>query len=1030
MLDNAREYLARVVPWPEPGRPGYVNLQWTFVPKEGAPKPDKKGVIHYPWGGSAVTDTREAASQLSWALKSGRDIYVSMALAAQAEVKLNGKGQKRLKPIRLQSNVLGLKSFFLDIDLKGGPKGYNSMPELAAALGDFLEKTGLPAPTVLISTGGGVHVYWCCDRMMFPDEWLPIAHSLANATRQLGLKCDSQCTVDTVRVLRVPDTFNHKYGAPIDVCFLRRPLEFDYSVERIRSVLQPYAVKTSIALSGSGFIDRSLFPPRPPAVGDDELQAGIDDLFPSVDLSRVAPVCGFVFDTLSTGGATLDNSLWNLTTFMSTFTTGGRADAHRMACGHAEYSPAETDALYDRKCREKAERGLGWPTCNAIAAAGAKACGTCALRTAGKSPLNYEQRSTQIPAGPSAPTSSAPSNAAPAVVATGFGQASSTSYSVPNNFSQPPAQINNSDMPPGYSRDQDNCIVYYVEDPNNPGSKIPVRVNDYPMMDAWLQKDPMVLHFESVINRANGNNVISQIDLPLEVAATNEMRKVLQAQGLMLPATDRKSGDFFVAWITHLQKIKDTVASSAFGWLNRNGNVDGFVFGDRLWTPTGNEPAAAANQVLAQRYRPKGTDAYWLDACKLVCGTGRPDLEAMVASAFAAPLMHFTGHRGTLMSAYSRESGIGKSTAISIAQAVWGNPVKGVQGLTDTENATMGIVGELKNLPLYWDELKTESDTKKFVKMTFQISSGKGKSRMDARANLREPGDWQTLVISASNESLIDHVVSHTSTTTAGLMRIFEYNVQPISLSSTGISTSDATIRLSKLNNNYGHVGLKYAQFLGANHGQIALEMAQLAAQVEKETSADQEERFWIATISCILLGARYAAQIGYPVFDQAGIKKFLYKSLQHMRQHRASQVVDLDQSINVSAVLNRFFNDIKKNGSWLVTSRIHVGQGKPAAQSVKLVQPADGSKLNGIDVQVGIDNNLMRISSSALGHWCKKNEVNKINLLEAMAKSMTITPVKNARMGAGTNWSGANEHIIEIDLTSSTDLDFVQDLI
>ncbi len=1027
MLDDAREYLARVVPWPEPGRMGYVNLQWTFLPAAGG-KPTKDGKL--PWSGRAVVDTKEAANALSWALKSTgtKDIYVSMALAAQAEVKVSPKGKKTMRPLRLQSNALGLKSFFIDIDLKGGLHGYSSMPELVAALGDFLEKTGLPPPTMIVSTGGGVHVYWCCDRMMFPDEWLPIAHSLTNAIRQLGLKCDTQCTVDTVRVLRIPNTFNYKYGTPLDVAFIKRPLDFDYSVERIRTALLPYAVATTIALGNSGFIDRSLFPPRAAVAGDDELQTCIDDLFPNPNLDRVAPVCGFVSDALLTGGATFNNPLWNLTTLLSVFTEGGRVDAHRMANQHAQYSTGETDDLFDRKYRERAERGLGWPTCNAIAAAGAQACNSCPLRAAGKSPLNHEQRPSQVAAGYGNAAGAAAVNAAPALVATGFGQAATANYQTPIPTTVTP--ILNTDMPPGYSRDQDGCVVYFIEDPNNPGQQVSVRINDYPMLDAWLQKDPMVLHFDSVINRANGASVVSQIDLPLEVAATNEMRKVLQSQGLMLPAGDKRSGDFFVAWITQLQKIKDTVASSAFGWLNRKGNVDGFVFGDRLWTPTGNEPAAAANQVLAARYRPKGVDAFWLDACKLVCGTGRPDLEALVASAFAAPLMHFTGHRGTLMSAYSRESGIGKSTAIAIAQSVWGNPVKGVQGLTDTENATMGIVGELKNLPLYWDELKTEADTKKFVKMTFQISSGKGKSRMDARANLREPGDWQTLVVSASNESLIDHVVSHTSTTTAGLMRIFEYNVQPIPLTNTGVSTSDATIRLAKLNNNYGHVGLKYAQFLGANHAQIALEMGQLAAQIEKDVGANQEERFWIATISCIILGARYAAQIGYPVFDQANLQAFLYSALQNMRKHRSTQTVDLDKSINVSAVLNRFFNDVKKNGSWLVTTRIHVGQGKPVAHSVKLVQPTDGSKLNGIDVQVGVANNLMRISSAALGSWCKKNEVNKINLLEAMSRSMTITPIKNARMGAGTNWAGANEHIIEIDITSGSDLDFVQDMI
>jgi hypothetical protein len=1026
MLDDAREYLARVVPWPEPGRPGYVNIQWTFEPKDNS-RPAKGGKL--PWNGQAVTDMAGAVRAINYGQKVGKDLYVSMALAAQAEVRVGAKGFTWMRPLRLQSNAVGLRSFFIDIDLKDGPHGYPDMPQLAAALGDFIEKTGLPVPTILVSTGGGIHVYWVCDRIMFPEEWLPIAHSLNSAIRQLGLKCDSQCTVDTVRVLRIPDTFNYKYGVPQRVSLLRRPLEFDYSVERIRSCLQPYAVSHSTALSGTGFVDRSLFPPRAPVLGADELQSGVDDLYPSPSIDRVAPACGFLADALATGGAAYSNPLWNITTLISVFTEGGRVDAHRMADKHAQYTAGETDALFDRKSREKHERGLGWPSCNAIAAAGATACNTCALRTAGKSPLNYEQRSTAPAAGPGIATSAPAGNSGPTVVATGFGQAAASSYQAPLQ-GPPPAPINNSDMPPGYSRDASGCIVHYIDDPGNPGQKIAVRINDYPMMDAWLQRDPMVLHFQSVVSRTSGAQTVTQIDLPLEVAATNEMRKVLQGQGFMLPAGDRHAGDFFVAWISQLQKIKDTVSSSSFGWLNRAGSIDGFVYGDRLWTPNGDEPAAPANQVLAQRYRPKGTDAFWLDATKLVCGCGRPDLEALVASAFAAPLMQFTGHRGTLMSAYSRESGIGKSTAIAIAQSVWGNPVKGVQGLTDTENATMGIVGELKSLPLYWDELKTEADTKKFVKMTFQISSGKGKSRMNSRAELREPGDWQTLVISASNESLIDHVVSHTTTTTAGLMRIFEYNVQAIPLSKSGVSTSEATIRLAKLNNNFGHVGLKYAQFLGANHGQIAVEMSQLAAALEAEVAADQEERFWIATISCILLGARYAAQIGYPVFNYSNLKKFLVHALQNMRLHRNTQTVDLDKSINVSAVLNRFFNDVKKNGSWLVTNRIHVGQGKPPKNSVSLVQPADGNKLNGIDVQVGIQNSLLRISSATLGAWCKKNEINKINLLEAMARSMTITSVKNARMGAGTNWSGTNEHIIEIDITSSTDLDFIQDLV
>lgn len=1028
MLDQAREYLARVIPWPQAGEQGFVNIHWTFPPKE--PRPDGKPA----WSGRAVRTMQEAVSALSYALKSGSntlDIYACMSMQHTATPKVTGKTSWQYNaPVRLAQNAMGLKSFFLDIDIKEGAKGYSTLEELAGALATFLHETKLPRPTMIVSSGGGVHVYWVVDRALTPHEWLPIAACLVEATRKTGLRCDTQCSIDSARVLRIPDTFNRKQQEPRHVQFISTPVDFDYSVDRIRNPLLAFQPASGPVAVTHGLIDRALFPVRTPIAEVSELQGAMDDLRPSPKLDHILPACRFLADSVATGGANNDNPLWNLTALISTFTEGGRADLHRMSTGHATYQAAETDALFDRKDREKTERGLGWPSCAAIAGAGATTCSSCAFRSHGKSPLNFEQRPAPVPAGPSPQRSPAPSVGSSVPTQTPFGIGAPVAVATTIAAAAALVTPTGNDLPAGFQRDAQGCINRIMVDPANPGGNTLQRISDYPMMDAWLQNDPKILHFFSVVERGKA---VTQIDLPFELAATNEMRKCLQSQGLMLSPKDQHSGEFFVGWISKLQKIKDMVNSSPFGWLNQHGNIDGFVFGDRLWTPTGDEPAATANQVLAQRYRPKGSDAFWLDAAKLVCGVGRSDLEALVASAFAAPLVQFTGHKGALMSAFSRESGIGKTTAVVLAQSVWGNPVKGIQGLTDTENAVMGIVGEIKSLPLYWDELKTDTDTKKFVKMTFQISSGKGKSRMDSKANLREPGDWQTLVISASNESLIDHVVSQTNTTSAGLMRIFEYRVAPPS--GVGrVATSDATIRLSKLNNNYGHVGLKYARFLGAHHAQIAADMALLAKQIEQETNADQEERFWVSVVACILLGARYAGQIGYPVFDEAALKVFMYKSLANMRDHRVNQTVDLDQAINVSAILNGFFKDVRKNGSWLVTNRIHVGAGKPPKapnpNAVRMLAPADPSHLKGIDVQVGVDNQLLRISSSALGHWCKKNEINKVNLLDALSKAVKFTMPKNSRMGAGTNYAGANEHIIEIDLTSSKELDFVSDMV
>lgn len=564
-------------------------------------------------------------------------------------------------------------------------------------------------------------------------------------------------------------------------------------------------------------------------------------------------------------------------------------------------------------------------------------------------------------------------------------------------------------------------------DPNNPSMQISTPISDYPLMNAWLQNEPRMLHFDSVVDR----NRIGQISVDLECLATTEMRKVLQRQGFMLKANDKTAGDFFVSWVQKLQQMKDSVASAPFGWQDKNGQTEGFIYGGQLWTPNGSSPSATANPVINQQYRPKGSDAYWLDAVKLVTSQGRPDLEAIVASAFAAPLVMFTGHLGMLMSAYSKESGIGKSTALRIAQAVWGDPIRAVQSLSDTQNSVMAKIGNVRSLPVYWDELKTDEDTKKFVNMTFQIAQGKEKSRLNQHAQMKEPGHWQTLVVSASNDSLIDHVTQQTQTTLAGLYRIFEYTVKPSSVSVGKVDTSEATIRLSKLNNNYGSVGLKYAAWLGSNFQQCEVDMAALSKQLNIEVGAQQEERFWVSLVATILLGARYANALGYAVFDEPALKTFMVASLDNMRNLRGQQTVDLTRSINVSSIMAQFLKDMQAANKVIWTDRIHISPGRPplhtSPNAVKILRPSDQSRLNGVAVQIGQNDKLMRISSATFGEWLKKSGKSRHLLMEALHASMATSSVVGF-LGGGTGLAFAKENILQIDLSSSNDLNFIDE--
>lgn len=1046
MFENAKEYLARVVPWPNPGEEGFVNLHWTFPPTR--PRPDGKPA----WTGRAITSVTEAARTLEFALKAGGntlDVYACMSMQHTASQKLSRGTPPRPYnvPIRLATNALFLKSFFVDIDygkrlkdkLTGAdagpdPASYATAEEAITELQRFIRESSLPKPTMIVGSGGGFHVYWCVAERLLPEQWQPLAFALAEAAKHFKLKCDTQCSVDSVRVLRIPDTLNRKQEPARNVRFVGPRLDFDYSLSRIADALAPFVGRVPLPTTVAA-IDRTLFPTRTPVSGASELGSSIDDLRPPSDLDSVLPVCGFLREAVHTGGAAFANPLWNITTLIATFTKGGRVDAHRMGDKHATYDKGSTDEFFDRKDRERSERGLGWPSCATISATGAAACKGCALFAQGKSPLNFEQRQPpQVVGGMVGPHPQlTASTGTSAFGATANGQPAA--QPVGQQQQAPPGALlgavtpQGNDLPSGYMRDARGIVSRVMVDPNNPALQITVPISDYPMLNAWLQKDPNTLHFDSQVEV----NRTTQIDIELEVIGGMEMRKTLQRQGFMLVANDKNAGDFFVSWVKKLQQIRDTVASAPFGWQDKNGQTEGFIYGGQLWTPAGNSPSATANPVINQQYKPKGSDAYWLDAVKLVTSQGRPDLEAIVASAFAAPLVIFTGQSGMLMSAYSKESGIGKSTALRIAQAVWGDPIRAVQSLSDTQNSVMRKIGELRSLPVYWDELKTDEDTKKFVNMTFQIAQGKEKSRLNQHAQMKEPGHWQTLVVSASNDSLIDHITQQTSTTLAGLYRIFEYTVKPAAFNAPGIvDVSEATIRLSKLNNNYGAVGAKYAAWLGHNFKQIELDMAVLSKQIAVETFATQEERFWISLIATIVLGARYANLLGYAVFDEQSLKDFMLKSLANMRDLRGRQTVDMTRAINVSSIMASFLKDMQRENKILKTDRIHVAAGRPPAptspNAIKIISPSDVSRLNGIVVHIGQNDKLMRISSTAFGEWLKKQNKSRHLLMEGLAAAMTVTHVVGF-LGGGTGLAFAKENLIQIDLASSNELNFVDEV-
>jgi hypothetical protein len=375
------------------------------------------------------------------------------------------------------------------------------------------------------------------------------------------------------------------------------------------------------------------------------------------------------------------------------------------------------------------------------------------------------------------------------------------------------------------------------------------------------------------------------------------------------------------------------------------------------------------------------------------------------------------------MSVYSQESGIGKTTAMKIAQAVWGDPVRAMQGLSDTENSVVRKIGELRSLPVYWDELKSEEDHKRFVKLVFQLTARREKSRLQQSAAFRESGSWQTMLVSASNASIMDFVMAMTKQTLAGVYRVFEYEITPGGPKGK-IDQADASKIVGKLDHSFGQIGMEYAEFLGKNHALVEQHVEDFYKKVGEEMRVVNEERFWRVMVATLLMGATYANALKFTQIDIKALKAFLISVVAGMRTQKSQTPVDMKSSLNIVAVLAQFANQMRSRHT-LVTNVIHRRPGKPTNGMVKVV--ADASRMDATYIHIGQDDKVMRISSHHLAQWLEKEGFSRFMYQKSMVTELGAKEV-TGRMGAGTQYAMPTERLIEIDLTKTPLLNFIDE--
>jgi hypothetical protein len=345
-------------------------------------------------------------------------------------------------------------------------------------------------------------------------------------------------------------------------------------------------------------------------------------------------------------------------------------------------------------------------------------------------------------------------------------------------------------------------------------------------------------------------------------------------------------------WLDELRGNNDVEdVTGQLGWITdpeeEDSPVRGFATGVSAYYVNGEVREGVVAAVgkykgIAPSFKPKGDIQPWKDAAAAIVDQGCDHLITLLATAFAAPLMRFTDQPGAVVSVVSEDSAAGKSTGLRLAQAVWANPRHAPATMDDTQTVVKNKLAFLQNLPAYWDEVRgDEQKMQTFVQIAFQVAQGRDRERANSKAETIRAEEWQTILAACSNESLFDLAAERAAESNAGIYRIFEVKVAP-----NEYPKHDAEIMslISQLDNHYGRAGEVYARYLVDNLETIKGEVNGFRLALEKKARLQGPERFWIAAITALILGARYAGKCGLVEIDTKRLMKYLINSLNMLR--------------------------------------------------------------------------------------------------------------------------------------------------
>ena len=819
----------------------------------------------------------ESIDELVEVAQSKKDTNIFVALG-------NFKGHSRKA-----EHAISLRSFFVDLDV-GQKKEYSSKEEAIASLDNFVDSNELPPP-VVVDSGTGAHAYWFFNESVPADEWKIYATKFKEFCFNNGLKIDPVVTSDVSRVLRCPDTFNHKTSIPSPTKVLRWsdftsdfavwkdflggvevPLEEIVKREKITDLGRQMAGHNNYSSEFAKIATKSL---------DEDSNEGCLQMRHIIN-NRTA----------------LPEPLWYAGLSIAQHCIDRDEAIHLLSQDYEGYNKEATE----NKANQTQDKPQSCATFNTI---NPGVCDGCIHFNKITNPLSLGK--TFI----ASPTTDEPVHNEIIPVAGGVPMVTTKLHGLP-------PEIN------GYKRGANGGIIYKpapTYDANGElieeKEQIVTTYDLYPTKRIYstTQGDCMMMVTEMP------NDKSREFMLPFSsVYDGNELRKVLSMNGVLFdPLTSQWKYimSYIIKWGQYLiAKGSAEVMRNQMGWTEDH---EAFVVGGIEINKEGkesNSPTSPLCRGIAKHLIKTGEyDTWKLSANKL--NTEGLEVHAFVMlTGFSSILMPYTSTSGVTM-CLTGDTGAAKTASLYACLSVWGNP-KDLSVLDATENGMTGRYLALHNIPFGLDEVGNIHG-KTLSQLIHKVSQGKAKIRMQASVNAEREHELSAALVAifTSNHSLYDKLAILKKDPNGEVARLIEIYMRKAKILADDPSEGRAIF--DPFRTNYGWAGPEFVkELMKYTRSEIEAKIAVWVNKFKKDFGDDTAFRFYENLVAVTMVSSELAAKADIVHLDTQRIYKKIVSEMIDIRDN-----VVKTNSVNYQSLIGEFLH--LNNSNTLIINGGHV---------------------------------------------------------------------------------------------------------